>query len=99
MTDQRMRLSAHERIILEYLDHRGPTHRRYVVANLVGSNSRTARTGGRGSNGAVPMIMENWCRRLTAAGMVEQVSYGSGAYRWHRITTAGHDKLRETTND
>jgi hypothetical protein len=90
-------LTGHERRILAFLDQRGPTHRWQVVASLASPDTKTGRGVANGSNGAAPLIMASWCRRLIAAGYVVQRNEG-GFYRDHAITDAGRRKLRETAN-
>ena len=88
-------LTAHERRILAYLDQRGPSHRTNVVCDLASPESRIGRMGGRhnGSNGATPLIMGKWCKRLEAAGLVQHVRRG-GYYLNHSITDAGRAAIR-----
>jgi hypothetical protein len=105
-----LELTEHERRILAYLDQHGPTHRSRVIADLANPASKWGRgqLSGRGSNNASPMIMANWCRRLTVAGLVKQRSRASEFhnrrgehyktlhfYHHHEITDAGRRKLRE----
>ncbi|MBU0801389.1 MAG: hypothetical protein KKA05_10380 [Alphaproteobacteria bacterium] len=86
-----------ERRILSYLDQHGPTHRGDVVAALAGPDSRVAKGISNGSNGAVPLIMGKWCRRLIKAGYVAQVQTISGFYGHHMITDAGKRAMRPLT--
>lgn len=91
-------LSAFERRVLAYLDQRGASHRRDLAADLSPSDSRTARFQN-GSNGAVPMLVASWCRRLKANGFVrENREYLTNFYISHEITSAGRSALRETSN-
>lgn len=87
-----------ERRVLAYLDQRGPMHRETVVCDLASPESMIGVRGGRtrGSNGATPLIMGAWCRRLVAAGYVRQVRSDDRfwSYQHHEITDAGRKRLR-----
>lgn len=95
-------LTAHERRILAYLDQHGPTHREKVVCDLasddsmIGYRRQQGRGWTRGSNGATPMIMANWCRRLEAAGLVRHVRSDDRHWQYlhHEITDKGKALLR-----
>lgn len=91
-------LTPIERRVLGYLDQRGPTHRTHVVCDLASPDSRIGRLGGKhnGSNGATPLIMGKWCKRLIAKGLVKLVrsDHPYWAYRHHEITAAGRAILR-----
>jgi DNA-binding MarR family transcriptional regulator len=94
-----------ERRLLAYLDQHGPTHRERVVVDLAGPEShigyrRDQKIGAvRGSNGATPLIMGAWCRRLIAEGLVNQARSDDRfwAYRHHEITAAGRRLIREAS--
>lgn len=93
-----MELTPIERRVLVYLDENGPTHRSHVVCDLASTESRIGRLGGKhnGSNGAIPLIMGKWCKRLIAAGHVSLVRSQRPywAYLHHEITEAGRALLR-----
>lgn len=98
-------LTEHEKRILRYLDQRGPTHRETMVVDLASETSRIgSRTGPSGkryvcgSNGATPMIAANWCKRLSAAGLVYRRNARDGFYRHHEITRAGQVLIRTSTD-
>ena len=94
MTDQ-FTFTPIERRILAYLDqHGGSAHRRFVCQDLAADGTRLSRFGGSGSNGAAPMIMANWCKRLIKARLVVHRRHESGYYRDHTITEAGRKALR-----
>jgi hypothetical protein len=88
-------MTDHERRILAYLDQRGPTHRSRVVSELAREGTRIASNGGRpnGSNGAAPLIMASWCRRLIERGFVVQINRDH-YYSHHEITASGRAALR-----
>jgi DNA-binding MarR family transcriptional regulator len=91
-------LSAIEKRVLAYLDQRGPTHRSHVVCDLASPDSRIGRNGGRhnGSNGATPLIMGKWCKRLLDQGLVREVrQFRTSYYQHHEITDLGRALLRE----
>lgn len=90
-------LTAHERRILGYLDQRGPSHRTNVVCDLASPDSRIGRMRGKhnGSNGATPLIMGKWCKRLIAEGLVKEVrAYATNYYQNHEITPTGRLAIR-----
>lgn len=89
--------------VLAYLDQRGPTHRERVVIDLAGPDSLIASRRGwtksgngflRGSNGATPLIMGKWCKRLREAGLVRDIRDRESHYRHHAITDAGRKLIR-----
>lgn len=92
-----MKLTSIERRVLTYLDQRGASHRTDVVCDLASEGSRIARNGGKinGSNGATPMIMAKWCRRLVNNGLVIRLDDKRGFYCAHAVTTAGSSLLRK----
>jgi hypothetical protein len=90
-----MTLKPIEKRVLSYLDQHGPTHRQSVVHDLASPDSRAAHGYSNGSNGAVPLIMGAWCKRLITAGMVQSITDRAGFYDHHRITAAGQDALRK----
>lgn len=103
-----MDLTPIEKRVLGYLEQRGPTHREKVVVDLAGPNSMIAARAKysksgcgfvRGSNGATPLIMGKWCKRLEAEGLVRNVRDREYHYRHHEITTAGRAALREAAGD
>lgn len=88
-------LTSIERRLLAYLDQHGATHRSHIAADLSPDDSRTAKHQN-GSNGAVPLIVGGWAKRLKAAGLVrENRDYRSNAYISHEITAAGRAALRK----
>jgi hypothetical protein len=97
------RLWPIERRVLGYLDQRGPSHRERLVIDLSSDESKLGRRRDRGhlqgggSNGAIPLIMGAWCRRLIKEGWVKQISDPSGFYRCHQITPTGRDGFRRAT--
>jgi DNA-binding MarR family transcriptional regulator len=95
-------LTSIEKRVLAYLDQRGPTHRERVVSDLASPESMIGRRGGRtrGSNGATPLIMGAWCRRLIKAGFVRHVRSDDRfwGYMHHAITAAGRVALRESAD-
>lgn len=86
-------LTPIERRVLEYLDQRGPRHRGHMVIDLAAPGSKASRGFQGGSNGAAPLIVGKWCKRLIAAGWV-QMNTDRGFYRDHAITNAGRMGLR-----
>lgn len=100
-----MELRPIEKRVLAYLDQRGPSHRERVVVDLASAESdighrRDNKWGAvRGSNGATPLIMGAWCRRLVKEGLVRQVRSDDHywAYRHHEITDAGRRALRDAS--
>lgn len=87
-------LTPIERRVLAYLDQKGATHRSYMAGDLSKDDSRTARHQN-GTNGAVPLIVGKWCRRLKQRGLVrENREYGTDAYISHEITASGKEMLR-----
>jgi DNA-binding MarR family transcriptional regulator len=86
-------MSPIERRVLAYLDQRGPTHRSRVVADLAPDDSRSAKHQN-GSNGATPLIMGSWCRRLDKAGYVRARYDRDAFYVHHEITPKGSAALR-----
>lgn len=89
-------LTLIERRVLSYLDQRGPSHRAHIAGDLAAEGTNTA-VHQNGSNGAVPLIVGNWCRRLKASGLVAECRQ-DGFYRHHEITPAGRAALRATPN-
>jgi hypothetical protein len=89
-------LTAIEQRVLSYLDQRGPTHRTNVVCDLASPESRIGQLGGshNGSNGATPLIMGKWCKRLVDQGYVRCIHDHDGYYRHHAITADGKQRLR-----
>lgn len=89
-------LNPIERRVLAYLDQRGPSHRTNVVCDLASPESRIGQMGGRhnGSNGATPLIMGKWCKRLTAVGFVSMRQTRDGYYMHHEITDKGRAAFR-----
>lgn len=85
-----------EKRVLAYLDQRGATHRANVVCDLASPDSRIGRNGGQhnGSNGATPLIMGKWCKRLIAAQLVRVNRSRDGWYLSHEITDRGRAELR-----
>jgi hypothetical protein len=88
-----VKLTSIERRVLAYLDQRGPSHRANMAADLARDDSNTARCQN-GSNGAVPLIVGAWCRRLIPANLVTVRCDGEGYYRHHEITAAGAAAIR-----
>jgi hypothetical protein len=86
-----------ERRVLAYLDQRGPTERRVAVCDLANPDSNAGRGFQGGSNGAAPLIMGAWCRRLIEAGLVVEVRDAGWQYRAHKITPQGQILLRGNT--
>jgi len=92
--------------LLAYLDQRGPSDRRKIVCDLASPESRAARGFQNGSNGAAPLIVGKWGKRLVAAGWVKinrsrpwRRPCGTvlaGYYESHEITPAGRAALRES---
>lgn len=95
-----------EKRVLAYLDQRGPTRREEVVIDLASEDSliaarrkysKSGRGFVRGSNGATPLIMGKWCKRLEAEGLVRNVRDRDCHYRHHEITPAGRAALRASS--
>lgn len=80
--------------VLRYLDQRGACHRHAIAADLASPDSRLGRGYCNGSNGAIPLIVGRWTRRLIAAGLVRVRSDPRGFYQCHEITDAGRAFLR-----
>ena len=86
--------TGHELRILSYLDQKGPTHRANVVADLASPDSHHGRGISNGSNGAVPLVMGSWCKRLIAHRLVQCRYDRDGFYVHHEITALGKAALR-----
>lgn len=98
-------LTPIERRLLAYLDQRGATDRRQIVCDLASPASKAGRGIQRGSNGAAPLIVGKWAKRLIKAGWVStrysdrykdrRGRLTGGFYQAHAITPAGKAALRE----
>lgn len=97
-------LTPIEARLLAYLDQKGPTERRTIVVDLASPDSRAGRGLQNGSNGAAPLIVGKWAKRLIAAGWVgvrhssryvnHRGKQTGGFYEAHFITPAGRAALR-----
>lgn len=89
-------LTPFELRILRYLDQHGRMHRSRIVVDLASPNSKVASMGGRlgGSNGAAPLIVGKWCRRMIRRGLIAAEYSRDGFYQFHMITPAGRQKVR-----
>lgn len=87
-------LTPIERRLLAYLDQHGATDRQKIVTDLASPESRAGRGIQNGSNGAAPLIVGKWAKRLIAAAWVTEQRSG-GYYQKHEITDLGRRALRE----
>ena len=94
----------HEAKLLRYLHQRGPTERRTILIDcasdnsMIGSRRNLSKTGAafyNGSNGAAPMIVARWMRRLVGAGYVKEKRRQLGLHDHYRLTEQGEKFVRE----
>jgi hypothetical protein len=85
--------TAHELKVMRYLHQRGPMERRSILVDCCAETSlinlrKTRHNGQRGyyqgSNGAAPMIVARWMKRLLAEGLVAE-RRGSPSEHWEHI--------------
>ena len=97
--------TAHEWKLLRYLHQRGPMERRTILVECCSENSLIAQRAelsrGRkpffnGSNGAAPMIVARWMKRLIAAGLIAENRSYDRYWRHldYRLTPQGQAFLR-----
>lgn len=102
-------LTKIERRLLAYLDQKGAMERRQIVIDLAAPDTRAGKGLQNGSNGAAPLIVGRWAKRLIEAGWVKinrSASYTNGRgkftggfYQSHQITPEGRAALRESNDE
>ncbi len=106
MSDQ-FQPTEHEMKLLRYLHQRGPMERRSILVDCCSENSLIAQRAGlstgrrpffNGSNGAAPMIVARWMKRLIAEGLVAEKRSYDRYWRHldYHLTHRGETFLRST---
>lgn len=96
----------HEMKVMRYLHQHGLTERRNILVDCASENSVIGMRGRstfarrrfyNGSNGAAPMIVARWMRRLIAEGLARE-KRSQDRYYSHRgfeLTPKGHQFVRD----
>lgn len=98
--------TEHELKLMRYLHQRGPKERRDILvdcasdSSLISLRGRHTKSGRRfinGSNGAAPMIVARWMKRLITEGLVREnrITLSLGRHQDYRLTTRGQQFVRE----
>jgi len=93
------RPTEHELKVLRYLHQRGPMERRDILVDcasdesLIGNRGLHGRRSYNGSNGAAPMIVARWMKRLIAQGLARETREES-YHRNYKLTAKGEQFIR-----